>query len=108
MLAPLRGNTVLGMAKPLLSMLICPEQSQRNKVVHRRAAVWTNLGGRLCGGSRLGFHRRVGFGGLEPTQSMHVVLTYVCMCVGGLGDALAIGFPGRCDLPPTLTPRFVT
>jgi hypothetical protein len=30
-----------------------------------------------------------GFGEPETTQSMHVDLTCVCMCIGGLGDAIA-------------------
>jgi hypothetical protein len=34
-------------------------------------------------------HRRLCFGGPEPIQSMHMDLTCVCMCVGGLWDAIA-------------------
>jgi hypothetical protein len=48
-----------------------------------------NLGGRPRVGHGLGFHRRPGFGEPKPTQSMHVDLACVCMCVAGLGDAIA-------------------
>jgi hypothetical protein len=48
-----------------------------------------NLGGRPRVGHGLGFRRRPGFGGPEPTQSMHVDLICVSMCDGGLGDAIA-------------------
>jgi hypothetical protein len=36
-----------------------------------------------------GFRHTLGFGGPEPTQSMHVDLTCVCMCDVELGDAVA-------------------
>jgi hypothetical protein len=39
------GNIVVGMDKPLFSMLICPNQSQRNTVVNRRATIKKNLRG---------------------------------------------------------------
>jgi hypothetical protein len=55
-------------------------------------------------GRELGFSRRPGFEGPEPTQSIHVDLIFICMCDVGLRDAIAIG--PRCDLPPIPTVRF--
>jgi hypothetical protein len=45
--------------------------------------------GRPRVGESLGFRRRPGFRGGEHTQSIHVGLTCLSMCDGGLGDAIA-------------------
>jgi hypothetical protein len=84
------GNLVLAMANPILTMFICPNQSKRNLLAHLSATLQRNLGGRPRGGCWLGFHPRTGFEGPDATQSMHVDLTCVCMCVGGLRDAIDI------------------
>jgi hypothetical protein len=84
---------VVGIGKSSFSMLICPNQSQRNTLVHRHATVQKNLGGRPRGGKRVGFLYRTGFGGPEPNHSMHVDQTCVCMCFCVLVIAIAIGPP---------------
>jgi hypothetical protein len=70
------GNLAISMGKTLLSMFI-------RTLAPRLATVQRNLGGRPPVGHGLGFRHRPGFRGGEYTQSMHVDLTCVWMCVGG-------------------------
>jgi hypothetical protein len=94
---------MVSMGKHLLHMFLCPNQCQGSTLAPRLPVVRRNLGSRPRVGSRLGFHRRPGFVGPEPTQNMHVDLTCVCMCDVGW----EMKFLGtRCDLPPISMVRF--
>jgi hypothetical protein len=53
---------------------------------HLSPAFWRNLGDRPR--ESCWFRPRLGFRGLDTNQSMHVDLTCVCMCVGGLMNAV--------------------